>query len=502
MEQPTAARMSDTTEMKANATNGNGPELAVKGSTTSLPKYTAITPMRQNTGLADFFSTEVFYIVLHNPTTARQILKFSQTRFCGENMEFLDKVNQYHSRLDDLSRTLADIHQSFTAPEAPRQINVDPQTMKNMNANIKALTTTTFPAMERLFGQVQEHIERLLYLDVYPRFVRNQMTLSATKALSGDRSRYQGLGDCFCLTSPAKADNPIVYASDGFVSVTGYTRQDIIPRNCRFLQGKYTDPNSVRRLKEAIEARVESVELLLNYRKNGDPFWNLLYVAPLYNSEGIVKFFLGGQINCSTTIHSCSDILRVLSASEDIEEDKELADSIRSGGDGRKNFLRNLLSHKPEKKPLPGDAGMEQGLLNHIEKKNLSTQMKMFYTAYSKYLVISYPDFEVKYYSQGIIDLLYAVPPPGTEIAGKSIFKFLGEHSALISRDFKSRVKSTLRDGAAISHDVSIATRRARTRAAGARNDESIATHWTPLKDEHGAVAWVVLTLSSRILRS
>ena len=40
----------------------------------------------------DFFSPEVFQIVLHNPTTAHQLLRFSQTRFCGENMEFLDKV--------------------------------------------------------------------------------------------------------------------------------------------------------------------------------------------------------------------------------------------------------------------------------------------------------------------------------------------------------------------------------------------------------------------------
>lgn len=61
--------------------------------------------------------------------------------------------------------------------------------------------------------------------------------------------------------------------------MTGYPRTDIIPRNCRFLQGKYTDRAAVRRLKQAIDARQESVELLLNYKKNGDPFWNLLYVG-------------------------------------------------------------------------------------------------------------------------------------------------------------------------------------------------------------------------------
>lgn len=61
--------------------------------------------------------------------------------------------------------------------------------------------------------------------------------------------------------------------------MTGYTRAEIIPRNCRFLQGPVTDRQPVRRLKQAIEDRKESVELLLNYKKNGDPFWNLLYVG-------------------------------------------------------------------------------------------------------------------------------------------------------------------------------------------------------------------------------
>lgn len=81
------------------------------------------------------------------------------------------------------------------------------------------------------------------------------------------------------LTKSSKADNPIVFASDGFVKVTGYTRPEIIPRNCRFLQGMQTDRVPVQRLKKGITSCRETVELLLNYRKNGDPFWNLLYVG-------------------------------------------------------------------------------------------------------------------------------------------------------------------------------------------------------------------------------
>lgn len=74
-------------------------------------------------------------------------------------------------------------------------------------------------------------------------------------------------------------DNPIVFASDGLLKVTGYNRHEIISRNCRFLQGKLTDATPVHRLAKAVDERRESVELLLNYKKNGDPFWNLLYIG-------------------------------------------------------------------------------------------------------------------------------------------------------------------------------------------------------------------------------
>jgi hypothetical protein len=57
--------------------------------------------------------------------------------------------------------------------------------------------------MENIFNGAQDHIEKLLAGDIYPRFVKHQITTSATVALGNDKSRFQGLGDCFCLTDPA-----------------------------------------------------------------------------------------------------------------------------------------------------------------------------------------------------------------------------------------------------------------------------------------------------------
>lgn len=98
---------------------------------------------------------------------------------------------------------MSDIHRQFTSPEASRQLNLAQSMVKRINADIKHSTLSTLPAMELIFADAQEYIEKLLATDIYPRFVKHQMTTSAMKALSNDRGKYQGLGDCFCLTDPA-----------------------------------------------------------------------------------------------------------------------------------------------------------------------------------------------------------------------------------------------------------------------------------------------------------
>jgi hypothetical protein len=109
-------------------------------------------------------------------------------------------------------------------------------------------------------------------------------------------------------------------------------------------------------------------------------------LAPLFNAEGNVVFFLGGQINCSTTIHNCSDVLRILSTSDDVEEEKEEAPLARTNTTSRLGFFKSFRSSNRNTIMPSREAGMEQGLLNRIEKMNLKGQMSSFYTAYSKVL--------------------------------------------------------------------------------------------------------------------
>lgn len=104
--------------------------------------------------------------------------------------------------MNDLTTTMTDIHRDFISPQAKSQINLPDSVMKTVHVGMKTIVTSTLPAMEQVFMEVQEKIEEIVFTDVYPRFVRYQMTMSATRALANDRNKYQGLGDCFCLTDP------------------------------------------------------------------------------------------------------------------------------------------------------------------------------------------------------------------------------------------------------------------------------------------------------------
>jgi PAS domain S-box-containing protein len=99
------------------------------------------------------------------------------------------------------------------------------------------------------------------------------------------------------ITDPRQPDNPIVFANAAFARLTGYRRADIIGQNCRFLQGPATDRDEVTRLRAAIKAR-ETIELeLLNYKKDGETFWNRLLVSPVFNDDGQLTYFFASQFD-------------------------------------------------------------------------------------------------------------------------------------------------------------------------------------------------------------
>ncbi|MDJ0643396.1 MAG: PAS domain-containing protein [Erythrobacter sp.] len=102
-----------------------------------------------------------------------------------------------------------------------------------------------------------------------------------------------------CLCDPHLDDIPIVFANRAFRRLTGYSEEEILGRNCRFLQGPKTDAEPVARIREAIANEDVVVVELLNYRKNGTTFWNALHLGPIYNDEGDLVYFFGSQWDVS-----------------------------------------------------------------------------------------------------------------------------------------------------------------------------------------------------------
>ncbi|KAF4549824.1 PAS domain-containing protein 1 [Elsinoe fawcettii] len=116
------------------------------------------------------------------------------------------------------------------------------------------------------------------------------------------------LSCAFVVCDAEKDDFPIIYCSDNFERLTGYTRHMILGRNCRFLQSpdgnvapgvkrKYVDDDSVLYLKNMINARREAQISLINYRRGGQPFMNLLTMIPISWDTDQVKFFVGFQVD-------------------------------------------------------------------------------------------------------------------------------------------------------------------------------------------------------------
>ena len=162
-------------------------------------------------------------------------------------------------------------------------------------------------------------------------------------------------GLAFTITDPREPDNPIIYASDSFLELTGYDEKDIIGRNCRFLQrrqGRFlsgTDQRAVMELRDAVREERSTNVVLLNFRKDGAPFYNCLSIFPIRDATctgevvsdrpGLVKYYLGIQSDVTNLMEreNENDAIQCVVADEMqkakwiVEEVHDRSKSIASG---------------------------------------------------------------------------------------------------------------------------------------------------------------------------
>jgi len=115
-------------------------------------------------------------------------------------------------------------------------------------------------------------------------------------------SALSGSQQNFAISDPSLPDNPIVYVSQGFLELTGYTLDQVLGRNCRFLQGPGTDQSAVDIIRKGVREGIDTSVCLLNYKADGTPFWNQFFVAALRDAENNVVNFVGVQCEVSKAV--------------------------------------------------------------------------------------------------------------------------------------------------------------------------------------------------------
>ncbi|MFP4323616.1 MAG: PAS domain S-box protein [Anaerolineales bacterium] len=118
------------------------------------------------------------------------------------------------------------------------------------------------------------------------------------------------------LSDMRAQDAPVVYVNQAFIDMTGYPREEILGRNCRFLQNDDRDQPALATIRQALETGETCTVILRNYRKDGALFWNELHIAPVHNAQGELTHYIGIQHDVSARVqaeqvtHHQEDIMR------------------------------------------------------------------------------------------------------------------------------------------------------------------------------------------------
>jgi PAS domain S-box-containing protein len=110
------------------------------------------------------------------------------------------------------------------------------------------------------------------------------------------------------LSDPDQHDNPVVYANKSFELITGYSKEETVGRNCRFLHDQEKDQPELQAIRDAVKDAKPVEVTLKNFRKNGQLFYNRLSITPLFDNEGKLIYFLGVQYDVTEQILAQQEI--------------------------------------------------------------------------------------------------------------------------------------------------------------------------------------------------
>lgn len=153
--------------------------------------------------------------------------------------------------------------------------------------------------------------------------------------------RESALNATSCGVSIADArrhDFPLVYVNDAFVHLTGYSREEVLGRNCRFLQGSHRDEAKIAQIHDALSRGRDLTVLMQNFRKDGRPFWNELTISPILGTAGSITHFVGIQTDATERETAKAVLLNV-------RDRLEHANAELRKLDNDKDRLLNIAAH-------------------------------------------------------------------------------------------------------------------------------------------------------------
>jgi len=212
--------------------------------------------------------------------------------------------------------TAAELRQHHKMQNNPQHTEVKDQENQKSDPTRLAEAQKQFATAQRKLEEAQGFPNKMplrpnMFKNAYSSTGFDMMNVLMRVATRKDPEINIGAVDLSCAFVVCDADEhdcPIVYCSENFERLTGYTKHEILGRNCRFLQApdgrvhggvkrSYVDDDSVLYLKEAVNASKEAQVSMINYRKGGQPFMNLLTIIPIMDYGTHVKWFVGFQVD-------------------------------------------------------------------------------------------------------------------------------------------------------------------------------------------------------------
>jgi PAS domain S-box-containing protein len=148
----------------------------------------------------------------------------------------------------------------------------------------------------------------------------------------------------FTITDPREADDPLVWVNPSFSRMTGYSYDEAVGRNCRFLQGPATDPEAVAEIRAAIQEQRTVTTTLINYRKDGTAFWNQLSISPVFDGDGALVSFVGVQTDVTERVRVAGEREAAFAAEQAARREAEQARAIAEQAQSRLALMAEATS--------------------------------------------------------------------------------------------------------------------------------------------------------------